>query len=374
MICPPQGKIDSISVLTTLYNHAKYIGDAIGSAVGQTSCPDEIIVIDDHSTDGSVSAVKRLLHPCVRLIEQPRNLGGLTTVKGLLECRGDAIAILNSDDYWAPQKLERQVEYMRAHPKCGVVFTRVCLIDERGAEWKAHEHPLQATLAQPNRTRVAWLRHLFTDGNAFCASSALIRRACLNELGPLDGRFVQLQDLELWVRLVTAGYEMHVLDEPLTCYRVTRNGSNLSTASRQVRAREAYEYALLLRNYWRLQSATELFSIFPNSGWDQTPDDLLTHFYLAHIARMQGTPHHRQFAADTMFQLAQDYAAMDRAAELFGFSHSAYREFMSDNPLGMASRGGLWRRSKLLFASCVPNRRLRAIRRLKRRLMGQPEI
>jgi glycosyltransferase involved in cell wall biosynthesis len=361
----------SISVLTTLYNHERYIEEALRSALAQTRLPQEIVVIDDASTDHSVDVVKRLAHPRVRLIEQPRNLGGATTMRGLAECRGEYIAILNSDDAWAPTKLERQAAWLEAHPECGAVFTHVELVDEDGRPWPAGEHQLEALFRASNRSRTQWLRHFFDRGNALCASSALVRRTCFDRLGPLQGCYTQLQDLEMWIRIAVAGYDLHVIEDKLTRYRVARARHNMSTTSWPVRARELYEYPVLLRNYWKLDGAT-LRAVFPEVP--RHDGNALVRFHLARLAAARGTLHHRQFAVDSLFEFARDPEAVAQAAESFGFSHREYRDVVARHPLGAAVETARWRRFKFFVASRLPGAWLRQLLRWRHAARaGHPE-
>lgn len=344
----------TVSVFVTLYNHKHYIGPALESALRQTRPPDEIVVIDDASTDGSADVVRQFEHPSIRLIEESRNLGGVTTVKGLMACRGDYIAILNSDDVWHPKKLERQLEYMQTNTECAACFTWPVLIDERGDAWGIDEHPLQETFRIPNRSRPEWLRHFFFKGNALCVSSALIRRECITSLGPLDSRFIQLQDFELWVRLAASGWQLHLIEDDLTYYRVDRQNLNMSANAWASRCQYTYEFARLLQNFWRINSADELYEIFPDRKLPERRDDLLVKYYLALVAAAAGTAHHRQFAADSMFELGADAAAMERAAMLYGFSHSRRRELIAENPLGVSEEKRLARRARFFLTSVIP--------------------
>jgi glycosyltransferase involved in cell wall biosynthesis len=61
----------SVSVLTTLYNHESFIGEALESALAQTLAPDEIVVLDDGSTDASVAAAQRIAHPTITIDALP---------------------------------------------------------------------------------------------------------------------------------------------------------------------------------------------------------------------------------------------------------------------------------------------------------------
>ncbi|HZR02054.1 MAG TPA: glycosyltransferase [Burkholderiales bacterium] len=362
---------EAISVLVTLYNHQNYIQEAIESALEQTLPPYEVIVIDDHSSDRSLEVVKRIKHPALRILAEPYNLGGQTTVKGVRNCRGDYVAILNSDDVWDSHKLERQMLHLRKHPGCGAVFTHSVLIDEHGGRWRDGSHHLQQVFQVKNRSRPEWLRYFFDNGNAFCASSAMIRAECFRRLGPLDGRYIQLQDFEMWVRIAASGYDLHIVPEPLTYYRVARKGTNLSSSTRPVRIRQTYEYALLLRNLWRIRGIAELMEVFPEEALLSRADDTLFKFCLAMIAGRRPSAHHRQFAVDCMFDAAGEQGCMALAAERFGFTHKAYREFMARNPIGLFAENSFMRSAAMFLATRAPPWLVQNATRAKRQLLGR---
>jgi glycosyltransferase involved in cell wall biosynthesis len=94
-----------ISTVIILYNLEKYIEDAIQSALGQTRQPDEIIVVDDCSTDGSADIVNKYRDRII-YIKQEKNIGNLrNALSGLKAATGDIVAFLDGDDVWMPEKL-----------------------------------------------------------------------------------------------------------------------------------------------------------------------------------------------------------------------------------------------------------------------------
>lgn len=322
-----------ISVLTTLFNHERYIKDALQSALAQTLPPSEIIVLDDASTDNSLKAARSVGHPAIRVLSEKCNLGGPNTMKGLSACKGELIAILNSDDVWAPGKLEKQSSHLASSPQTGAIFTHIRTIDESGAPWTSNSHRHQQAFGAKNRSRHEWLRHFFLVGNPFCASSALIRKECFDRLGPLDGSYIQLQDLDMWIRVAIAGYDLHVIEEPLTYYRVMRDGNNMSSSRSGTRATNSFEYAKILRNYWKLTSLQELMHVFPELNVADRADDSLTLFYLAQYAAKQPSLHHRLFALETMSRWGGNLEAMSLAYECHGFDFSEYRDFFAHGPI-----------------------------------------
>src|SRR4029453_10146823 len=95
-----------ISTVIILYNLEKYIDDAIQSVLRQTRQPDEIIVVDDCSTDGSADIVNKD-RDSVIYIKQEKNIGNLrNALSGLKAAKGDIVAFLDADDVWMPEKLE----------------------------------------------------------------------------------------------------------------------------------------------------------------------------------------------------------------------------------------------------------------------------
>jgi len=323
----------TISVFTTLYNHEDYIGYTLQSALNQTSPSTEIIVIDDNSTDNSVKAACAINHPSINIVCEKYNLGGANTVNGLQLCKGDFIAILNSDDAWRNDKLEKQCALMSTLPNIGAVFTHITAIDENGTPWDSNSYQLQHRFNTHNRTRHEWLKYFFLMGNPFCASSAFIRKQCLEKSGSLNGSYIQLQDFDIWVRLAIEGYDLHLIEEPLTYYRVMRRGTNMSIGSAAARATNSFEYARTLRHFWKLGSLNELVRIFPEIKTHKQADDSLTLFYLAQYAAKLPGIHHRLFALETMAFWGGNHAAMKQACECHGFDFAEYRNFFSMGPI-----------------------------------------
>src|SRR5436309_555737 len=123
----------AVSVVIATYNYAHFLGQAIDSALAQTFRDFEIIVIDDASTDdtpevmGSYAGRGRVRYYRI-------DHSGATRAKneGMRRARGRYVALLDSDDLWHPEKLERQLELFRQAPDLGVVYTRRQIIDPAG--------------------------------------------------------------------------------------------------------------------------------------------------------------------------------------------------------------------------------------------------
>jgi len=116
--------VNSVSVVIPTYNHDAYLGAAIESVLGQTCPPDEIIVVDDGSTDRTGEIARGYGEP-VRCIRQENQGMGVARNTGLREARGSLIALLDSDDLWLERKLELQCAYLAEHPETDMVYAHM---------------------------------------------------------------------------------------------------------------------------------------------------------------------------------------------------------------------------------------------------------
>ena len=124
----------TISVIIPLYNHERYIDDAIDSLLQQTIPPFEIIIIDDGSHDNSWQRVQHRAKEEPRIITwSQKNQGAHYTLNnGLNHATGEYLAILNSDDVYHPQRLEFCLQAMQANPVPDVICTALAFINEKG--------------------------------------------------------------------------------------------------------------------------------------------------------------------------------------------------------------------------------------------------
>ncbi|MBR6360586.1 MAG: glycosyltransferase family 2 protein, partial [Clostridia bacterium] len=123
-----------ISIIMAAYNAEKTIGFAIDSVLCQTYKNFELIIVNDCSKDNTEEIIKSYSEKDsrVKLISNEKNLGvSLTRLEALKICSGEWIAILDSDDAWMPDKLEKQIELQRSK-NADVVFTGVKYIDSDG--------------------------------------------------------------------------------------------------------------------------------------------------------------------------------------------------------------------------------------------------
>jgi glycosyltransferase involved in cell wall biosynthesis len=124
-----------IAVIIPLYNHAAFIGDAIRSVLAQTRKVDKIVVVDDGSTDDSVGIVRTFAEPRIELYTQPNAGAHVALNRGIEKAAGcDYVAILNSDDVFAPERISKCAAFLDETPAIEVVATQLKLIDSTGNE------------------------------------------------------------------------------------------------------------------------------------------------------------------------------------------------------------------------------------------------
>jgi glycosyltransferase involved in cell wall biosynthesis len=215
---------DLVSVIIPAYNHEAYIDEAVTSVLSQTYSNIEIIVVDDGSRDGTAERVRSLanVHPQkIRLLCQ-ENAGAHEAINvGLAQSRGDWLTILNSDDSYAPRRLEKLLLACKKEQR-NWGFSRLKLIRERGVPIDAGGQiviDVQKTISHWPTIGFAFLQNNVagSSGNLFFARKLWIS----------VGRFAPLQYLHDWnyaLRLLL--HEEPVLvDEALYSYRLHSDNS-----------------------------------------------------------------------------------------------------------------------------------------------------
>ena len=318
-----------ISVIMASYNHAKYVRKAIESVLAQSIQDFEIVVTDDASDDDTVAEIRTIADARISLAVLPENRGACTAMNAsIARAHGEFIAVLNSDDIFLPGKLSRQLRYLDENPGIAAVFTWPAFIGEEGGPFVAADHKDGALRHVPNRARHEWLRHFFFNGNALCHPSVMIRRQCLDEIGPYNPALAQLPDLEMWIRLLRH-HEIHLIEEPLTAFRIRENNRNASAARPEVLVRDQWEWRKVLEQYLNLDDSL-LVRTFPEIAGCGSRSARI--WSLAELALGVGRPAHVLFALDAMYKVAMESGDDARYREFIGHTGS-YDPFGTLAPL-----------------------------------------
>lgn len=121
-ISQPSASLPLISVVVPAHNAERFLGRALRSALAQTYPHLEILVVDDGSTDRTAEVIRSCTDARIRPLSQPNRGQGAARNLGIRASAGRYITFLDADDLYLPQKVERQVAFLRAHPDCEIVF------------------------------------------------------------------------------------------------------------------------------------------------------------------------------------------------------------------------------------------------------------
>ncbi len=202
-----------ISVILPVYNGEAYLSEAIESILNQTFRDFEAIIIDDGSKDGSLAILEEIAarDPRVRVVSR-ENRGLVATLnQGIELARAPLIARMDADDISLPERFEKQVAYMDAHPECVALGTFVTFVDPRG-------RPLSDTWFQQSTHEEIDGSHIRAERCQLCHPSTMIRTEAIRSVGGYRDAFVSAEDFDLWLRLGELG-NLENLPEILLYYR-----------------------------------------------------------------------------------------------------------------------------------------------------------
>lgn len=203
-----------VSVVVVTYNRAHFLKEALDSIQRQTFNDYEIIVVDDGSTDNTKEIVEQ--YKGIRYIYQEH--GGISKARNtaVKAAKGKWIATLDSDDLWKEQKLQKQMDYLQAHPDCRIVYTMFCNFTDIPDD-KLDERQ----------------RDLLQIVDKWCLPSALIDAKLFSEIGLFDETLQWGEDTDWIIRMkFSRAVVEHRLDEILYLRRV--HTSNISNSRKKL--------------------------------------------------------------------------------------------------------------------------------------------
>jgi glycosyltransferase involved in cell wall biosynthesis len=300
-----------VSVVMPVYNGEKYLKTALDSILAQTFVDFELIIVNDGSNDGTPEILKNYSDPRVTIINNAFNIGipkslnkALKIIRGEYFCRQDA------DDFSLPERLERQVAFLKKHDSMGAVGSSYSLIDLDSRDIKT------ITLSE-NPYTVHFM----------CMPSILIRKACLEKVGLFREVFDIAEDYDFYLRL-SEYFKIGIIVEPLYKYRIYNSST---TGSRKLITDLFASLALDMAEERRRYGKDRLSTAMPEEADEirrkkQNLKGLILHVALSKL---------RTTWADAAFQLGERRKAYGYAKEaimLYPLNLGAVQIFLKTFP------------------------------------------
>jgi glycosyltransferase involved in cell wall biosynthesis len=248
--------IPAISVAMSVYDGERFLALAIESVLAQTFTDFEFLILNDGSRDASASIIDHYAAQDSRIRAIHReNRGLVASLNQMLgEAKAPLVARMDCDDICLPERFERQIEFMAAHPEYGVVGTWSADIDEEGNPFglSGIDHPTD---------HAKFLTSIQQSGPLLCHPSVMMRRDLVRSVGGYHAAFKHCEDYDLWLRLASVTQLCSIPDR-LVRYRHWSNQVSTKFAyTQQIGA--AVSYFAWCERQAGLPDPTELLAELP---------------------------------------------------------------------------------------------------------------
>jgi glycosyltransferase involved in cell wall biosynthesis len=193
----------SVSVIIPTFNRIEFLSHALDSVFSQSYVATEVIVVDDGSTDHTVEKLSPA-YPSVRFLRQENQGVSAARNLGIIKAENPWIALLDSDDRWAPEKLDRQINHLSQNPSCRVIHT--------GEKWIRNGKEINIPASLDKTKNGLWERSL--EKCIICPSSVLLHQSVFEKIGIFDPSLAICEDYDFWLRLLLT-HEIGLIEEPL---------------------------------------------------------------------------------------------------------------------------------------------------------------
>jgi len=240
-------KNPKVSVCMPNYNYGHFIGQAIQSVSDQTFTDFELIIVDDTSTDNSVSVIQSFFDPRIRFYRNEKNIG---RVKNINKCislaQGEYITILPSDGMYTSDSLAKRAKILDSNPSVGLVFSSAKIIGEKGV-----------IIRESRRFQDNWIMRgekVFKSlilGNYIPALTSMVRKECYTVLGTFNEEIATgMRDWEMWLR-VALNYDVAYIQQSLAFER--EHSGNISDYYFRTNIGDMNAYMIIKTIFYNLQ-------------------------------------------------------------------------------------------------------------------------
>lgn len=203
----------AVTVLMPVYNAARYLKRSMDSILDQTFSEFEFLIIDDGSTDNTVSIVESYRDPRIRLVKNEANMGISATLnRGIALANCSLIARMDADDFSYPERLQKQYNYMMLHPECALLSTWVRVVSDDDLFIKLERY--RSEFYYYNLTFECWMYH----------PTIMFRKEPIIKAGMYSKMYSEDYDL-FWK--VSSQFKIWNLAEPLVEYKIASTSLNL---------------------------------------------------------------------------------------------------------------------------------------------------
>ncbi len=282
-----------ISVAMTTYNGAPYVDEQLASFCSQTRLPDELVICDDGSTDGTIEKIQAFASRApfeVRVECNPTNLTTTPNFEKVVSlCSGEFVFLADQDDIWRPHKIKTQADFLEQHPQVGAVFSNGRVVNEK-LEAIGYELWDSLWFSRGEREKVksgrgaeVFIRHVVAAGTTLAIRS---------EYRDVYLPFPLLHDChDAWLTFSIAGVaEVRIIEENLIDYRL--HGENqfglqrFNLREQLAKAREQLEIGAFRHNVEFFTAARDRFVDAQARGFEIDPKVLaLAEGKIAHARR-----------------------------------------------------------------------------------------
>ena len=289
------GQISRVSVIVPNFNREALIGETIANLLGQTRPPDEIIVVDDGSTDKSVAVIQSFGEK-VKLIQQPNQGPGAARNAGLRMATGEFVQFQDSDDLFSRNKLEVQAKLLE-QTGADIAFGPWVKVRIDGRRVIFENHVLQQEMPYRKLSLACW----WLRGWSTVFQSLLFRRSFLDRIGFYRTDMMLGEDGELFFRALTSSPTVAFSAEALTLYRLHET-NKLTQDEGASQSRRVTDWARCLQHVIRQRESSRL-----------EPDLMTRSIFLAgvrrHLAYLRTAP---DAPAELMELLSEHVAKMPK--------------------------------------------------------------
>ncbi len=194
------------SVIIPTYNRARKVVRAVESVLAQTLADFDVWVIDDGSSDQTAQALSPYLNH-IHYLSQVNSGVAEARNCGMRESSGQYIALLDSDDWWYPQKLGVVAAAIKAHSDVGLFYSQFDVFNEAGEKlWRNQSRAITGSAYRS-----------LLKGDFLAASTTVFKRECIDRVGNFDREMTPCEDWDLWLR-IARGYPISLVPEALVAF------------------------------------------------------------------------------------------------------------------------------------------------------------